>query len=77
MLSLWSLFTSPIKQRCYALVDANGICQGFHQSRSAPQGPGWVEVSECRLSWLQHPLPASVRILQVVAHPVAAYPLPA
>jgi hypothetical protein len=64
MLSLWSLFASS-KHRHYALLDDAGICRALRQSPQPPAGSGWVEVSECRLSWLQRPLPASARIPEV------------
>lgn len=77
MPSFWSLFAPRGKPRCYALVDASGICRALHQSRVPPQGAGWVEVDESRLGWLQRPLPASAHIPQVVAHSVAGHPLAA
>ncbi|MES2821337.1 MAG: hypothetical protein V4812_20375 [Pseudomonadota bacterium] len=57
-----SLFTDRTRPRCYALVDRTGLCQAFHQARNAPLGTGWVEVTECRLSWLQRPLPFNARL---------------
>lgn len=77
MLWLWSLFAPRGKRRCFALLDAHGLCCGFHESRVAPQGAGWVEVSECRLAWLQRPLPAEARIPQVSSQPTRRQPLPA
>ena len=57
-----SLFAARPRPRCYALVDRSGLCQAFHQACSAPLGAGWVEVTECRLSWLQRPLPFNARL---------------
>ncbi|UVE16972.1 hypothetical protein NVV93_15435 [Pseudomonas sp. LS44] len=57
LLSLLSFWPSP--WRHYALLDAQGICRALRHARMAPQGAGWVEVNESRLSWLHQPLPAS------------------
>nr|WP_246212015.1 hypothetical protein [Pseudomonas spelaei] len=55
--------------RCYfALLDADGCCQGFMHCNVPPRGEGWVEVRETRLSWIQRPLPASARLDSLPAH---------
>lgn len=48
--------------RCYALLDAQGTCRALRQSRQAPSGDGWVEIRECRPTWLQQPLPTDARL---------------
>ncbi|AYC31740.1 hypothetical protein D3880_04785 [Pseudomonas cavernae] len=55
------LFRRPHPMRSYALLDAQGICRALRQSRTAPPGSDWVAVGECRLAWLQRPLPANAR----------------
>lgn len=77
MLSFRSLFAPRVRPRCYALLDRRGTCLGFHQGFAAPQGPAWVEVTECRLAWLQRPLPASARVAAVITPANRAHPLTA
>jgi hypothetical protein len=48
--------------RCFALVDQQGICRALRQATEAPQGSGWVEIDEYRLSLLSRPLPAKARL---------------
>lgn len=55
------LFSRP-SMRSFALLDQNGICRGLRQSQLRPAGSCWVEVSECRPSWLQHSLPRNARL---------------
>lgn len=61
MRALTSLFSRP-SMRSFALLDHNGICRGLRQSQTRPAGSCWVEVSECRLSWLQRSLPREARV---------------
>jgi len=68
MFSLRSLFATRRPKRIFALLDEHGVCRAFHQAAQAPQGLGWVEVNEQRLTWLNHPLPNGARIAPVVTH---------
>lgn len=61
MHALKSLFSRQ-DMRCFALLDTHGICRGLRQSQVRPAGSCWVEVSECRLAWLQRSLPRDARI---------------
>ncbi|MCY1285854.1 hypothetical protein D9M68_222200 [compost metagenome] len=63
--------------RTYALLDAQGVCRALRQTRSAPQGPGWVEVRECRPTWLHKPLPESARSAPAMASAALRRALPA
>jgi hypothetical protein len=65
MFSLRNLLAPRRPMRSFALVDAQGICLALHQSAQAPQGSGWIEVQQSCLSWLNQPLPAGVRTVQV------------
>ncbi|WP_425913046.1 hypothetical protein [Pseudomonas sp. GWSMS-1] len=66
MFALRSLLAPKRPMRSFALLDAQGICTALRQSAQAPQGPGWVEVQQSCSSWLNRPLPASARTLQIV-----------
>jgi len=59
---LWSLFSPKSRHRHYARLDSHGICVCFKHCAQPPQGSGWVEIQEPRLSWLHQPLPASARV---------------
>lgn len=74
---LRSLFVTSRPKRIFALLDEHGLCRAFHQAAQAPQGLGWIEVNEQRLTWLHHPLPNSARIAPVVTHASAGKVLPA
>lgn len=69
MIFLWSLFARRPQRRCFALLDAAGICRGLHEAAECPASGHWVEVREPRLAWIGQPLPASARILPVVGQP--------
>jgi hypothetical protein len=62
MLSLRTLLAPRPAKRCYALLDAQGICRALRHSAQAPQGSGWIEVNAMGLHWLHQRLPASARI---------------
>ncbi|HWV08783.1 MAG TPA: hypothetical protein VN156_04520 [Pseudomonas sp.] len=68
MFSLLSLLIPRQTDRLFALLDGDGLCRAFHRAAQAPQGSGWVEVNEQRLTWLHKPLPQSALIAPVVAH---------
>lgn len=70
MFSLRALFAPRPIKRCYALLDAQGICLALRHSAQAPQGLGWVEVDSIGLHWLHQRLPASAKIL---AQPAPAF----
>jgi hypothetical protein len=59
---LWSLFSLRPRHRHYARLDQHGFCLSFKHCSVVPQGAGWVEISEVKLSWLHQPLPASARV---------------
>jgi hypothetical protein len=63
MHALWSLFTGR-KPRCFALLDATGVCRALRQSAEPPAASCWVEVTECRPIWLNQRLPSSARLEQ-------------
>ncbi|WP_339081671.1 hypothetical protein [Pseudomonas sp. TMP9] len=65
MFSLHNLLAPHRPIRSFALVDAQGICRALRQSAQAPQGSGWIEVQQSCMSWLNRPLPASVKNVQV------------
>lgn len=69
MIFFWSLFARRPQRRCFALVDAAGICRGLHQGTERPASGIWLEVKESCLSWLDQPLPASARVAPVVRQP--------
>ncbi|MCY1559566.1 hypothetical protein D9M68_966170 [compost metagenome] len=69
MIFLWSLFARRPQRRCFALLDAAGICRGLHQAAVCPASGHWVEVRESRLAWIGQPLPASARVMPVVGQP--------
>ncbi len=58
----WLFKSSPV--RTFAHLDAKGHCQAFKQCAQPPAAPGWVEVTEMRLGWLGHSLPANARVSQ-------------
>ncbi|MVW74877.1 hypothetical protein [Pseudomonas xionganensis] len=62
MFSLRALLAPRPVKRCFALLDAQGICRALRHSAQAPQGLGWVEVETMGLHWLDQRLPAHVRI---------------
>ncbi|MET1078314.1 MAG: hypothetical protein ABWY06_09885 [Pseudomonas sp.] len=72
-----TLLSPHRRARHYAWVDSRGLCQAFHQGQQPPTGPQWVQVHECRLSWLQRPLPSAARVAPVVTQPRTGHPLPA
>lgn len=59
---LWSLFSPRRQYRHYARLDQAGICRAFKQCSQAPEGQGWVQITEQQLAWLGQPLPASARM---------------
>jgi hypothetical protein len=59
---LWSLFSPRRRYRHFARLDQHGVCMAFKHCAAQPQGSGWVEISEARLSWLHQPLPSNVRV---------------
>ncbi len=63
MLSLRALLAPRPAIRCFALLDAQGICRALRHSTQAPLGLGWVEVESIGLHWLDQRLPASVKIM--------------
>ena len=65
MFSLRNLLAPRRPMRSFALVDAQGTCRALRQSAQVPQGSGWIEVRYSCLSWLNRPLPAGVRTVQV------------
>jgi hypothetical protein len=69
MIFLWSLFARRPQRRCFALLDAAGICRGLHQAAVCPASGHWVEVRENRLAWIGQSLPASARVKPVVGQP--------
>lgn len=62
MTSLWNLLLQRPRYTTFARLDSDGICLGFRQSAEVPAGSGWVQVSEARLGWIGHALPASARV---------------
>ncbi|MDX5373392.1 MAG: hypothetical protein LPK18_13275 [Pseudomonadaceae bacterium] len=62
MSNLWSLFCPRARMRCFALLDARGICRALREARERPGEAGWVEVSELRSQWLGQPLPPAARL---------------
>jgi len=60
---LWSLFSQRRRHRHYVRLDPQGICLCFKHCTSAPEGSGWVQICEPRLSWLHQPLPTSARVI--------------
>ncbi|MCO6059883.1 hypothetical protein NG726_24890 [Pseudomonas sp. MOB-449] len=69
MIFLWSLFNHQPRRRCFAMLDAAGICRGLHQGIDCPASGNWVEVREPSLAWLDQPLPTSARAVPVVGQP--------
>ena len=73
---LWSLFTRKPALRQFALLDSQGRCQAFKECSQPPEGQGWVEIEEIRLSWMHRPLPARARVspraTRSSRHPVLA-----
>ncbi|UVL62414.1 hypothetical protein LOY54_03850 [Pseudomonas sp. B21-032] len=67
MSSLLALLFKRNPQRCFARLDAHGLCQAFKQCAQAPATSGWVEINEIRLAWLNRPLPASARVSKRVS----------
>ncbi len=65
MFSLHNLLAPRRPIRSFALVDAQGICRALRQPTQAPRGSGWIEVQQSCMSWLNQPLPASVKSVQV------------
>jgi hypothetical protein len=65
MISLRNLLTPRMPMRSFALLDSQGICRALHQSAQSPQGFGWIEVEHTCPAWLNRPLPANVKTLQV------------
>jgi hypothetical protein len=63
MFSLRALLAPRPLKRCFALLDAQGICRALRHSAQAPQGLGWIEVESIGPHWLGQQLPASVRIV--------------
>jgi hypothetical protein len=59
---LWSLFSPQSRHRHYARVNQQGICVCFRHCSAQPDGSGWIEIYEPKLSWLHQPLPAHARI---------------
>lgn len=64
MNSFWSLLFKRQPQRHFARLDAKGLCQAIKCCEQPPIGPGWVEVNESGLHWLNRPLPANARVVQ-------------
>ncbi len=65
MFALRNLLAPRRPMRSFALLNAQGICTALRQSAQAPQGLGWVEVQKSCLNWLNRPLPADARTVQV------------
>lgn len=62
MMSLWSLLTPRARKRCFALLDASGICRALREAHEQPAEPGWVEVHELRSQWLGQTLPLEAMV---------------
>lgn len=57
MMSLWSLLVPRPPIRCFALLDAMGVCRALREGRHMPSENGWVVVHELRSNWLGQTLP--------------------
>ena len=64
MMNLWSLLSPRPRMRCFALLDAKGICRALREAREMPAERGWVQVYELNDHWLGQPLPAHARAAQ-------------
>ncbi len=57
MRQILSLLRRP-KPRHFALLDEHGRCRMLLSSAGKPEGAGWIELQELRLSWIGQQLPA-------------------
>ncbi|MDN7142292.1 hypothetical protein KC131_16725 [Pseudomonas sp. JQ170] len=62
MSRFWTSLFRRTPMRSFARLDNQGHCLAFKQCTVQPGGAEWVEIDEIRLSWLNHPLPASARV---------------
>jgi len=46
------------KPRHFALLDKHDRCRMLLSSAGKPEGAGWIEIQELRLSWIGQQLPA-------------------
>ncbi|MGH8439457.1 MAG: hypothetical protein ACRERW_10440 [Pseudomonas sp.] len=58
----WASLFNRRPMRSFARLDAQGLCLAFKQCATRPDAGDWVEIDEIRLTWLNHPLPASARV---------------